>query len=283
MNLKKCKLIALLIVMVVSSLSVIGVSAVGEMTISVDTVTTTGGESIQVPIRLSDNIGICGAVISVQYNDNLTLTKVDNGDALSSLEMTKPGRLTENPIKLVWDGLEEDSTNGTIAVLTFVAPLIPGDYEISVLCEDGDIVNGNLNAISVKTEQGKITVEQESITTPEPTVDPTVEPTVEPTVNPTITPTANPTEKPSIVPKNNITVTIGEEELVLENDNTENIIIIAFYDSDNKLISLECHSAESSSIVVGDNKNAIYSKIMLWDSLKTMRPICEAKTMNLKH
>lgn len=36
--------------------------------------------------------------------------------------MTKPGELTEKKINIVWDGMEEDSSNGVIAILNFSKP-----------------------------------------------------------------------------------------------------------------------------------------------------------------
>lgn len=267
---KHKKLISFITAMTMAlSLSFAMVKAAGDTTIKIDSVTTTSGENVKIPITLSDNPGICGTVISVKYDEGLTLTSIERGDALSTLEMTKPGRLTENPIKLVWDGLEEDKSNGTIAVLTFAAPLTAGDYSISVSYDNGDIVDGNLNPINARTIQGTITVEETSNSTPEP----------EPNPDPTMSPTGEPT----IIPVKNITVEIGDEEIYLENDNTGTIVIIAFYDNENKLIALECHTADNASIATEKDENASYSKVMLWDSLKTMKPACEAQTVELSH
>lgn len=268
---KHKKLISFITAMtMVLSMPFIMVKAAGDTTIKIDSVTTTGGKNVKIPITLSDNPGICGTVISVNYDEGLTLTSIERGDALSTLEMTKPGRFTENPVKLVWDGLEEDKSNGTIAVLTFAAPLIAGDYSISVSYDNGDIVDGNLNSINVRTIQGTITVEETSNSTPKP----------EPKPNPTI----SPTEEPTIIPVKNITVELGDEEIYLENNNnTGTIVLIAFYDNENKLIALECHTADNVSIAAEKDENASYSKVMLWDSLKTMKPACEAQTVELSH
>lgn len=259
------------------SLSFTAVRATGETTISIDSVTTSGGESVKIPITLSDNSGICGMTISIRYDESLTLTKIDKGDALTSLEMTKPGRLTENPIKLVWDGLEEDKTNGTIGVLTFVVPLIDGDYDISVSYEAEDIVDGALNPISVKSEQGKVKVE--STAKPTQTERPT--PSVKPvqTIKPTPTGTLSPSETPP--QEKIITVEIADKEIALPGNNEEAEVIIAFYDSNDRLIAVECHSGAGSNIIAQNKENAAYSRIMMWDSLNTMKPVCNAQTVTL--
>ena len=113
-----------------------------------------GGETVDVPITLSGNSGICGANIVISYDKNLQLTGITKGSALSSLSMTKPGSIASNPFAVVWDGMEADSTNGTIAVLTFKTPSNAGKYSINVSYDEGDIVDGTLSPVNVtlKTE-----------------------------------------------------------------------------------------------------------------------------------
>ena len=137
-----------------------------EPVISVDSVTVEKGESATIPIRISGNTGICGSTISVKYDKGLILTKVEKGDALNSLTFTEPGDLSANPVNLVWDGLEADSSDGIIARLTFTAPEKTGKYNISAFYEDGDIVDGNLQPIVLETKPGGVEVTEESTETP---------------------------------------------------------------------------------------------------------------------
>lgn len=126
--------------------------------LSVENVTYNTGEEIAVPIKLSNNSGICGATISVKYSSDLSLKDIKKGDGLSSLTMTKPGDLKANPFTLPFDGIEEDKTNGVIAYLYFDTLSKVGDYNISVTYSDGDIVNGDLIPINVDTSNGKVSV-----------------------------------------------------------------------------------------------------------------------------
>lgn len=125
-------------------------------TISVDQVTVVDEDSIEVPVRIVNNKGLLGVTITIAYDHTLTLTDVKAGTAFSSLIMTKPGDLSEKRIKILWDGIEADATNGVIAVLTFKKPLKSGTYPIEVSYEKGDIIDGNLQVVEVEMNNGSI-------------------------------------------------------------------------------------------------------------------------------
>ena len=127
--------------------------------INIGDVTAMGGETVDVPITLSGNSGICGANIVISYDKNLQLTGITKGSALPSLSMTKPGSIASNLFTIVWDGTEEDNTDGTIAVLTFKTPSNAGKYSINVSYDEGDIVDGTLSPVNVTLKNGSITVE----------------------------------------------------------------------------------------------------------------------------
>lgn len=136
----------------------ISVYAKEEMTLSVGEVKANGNETVTVPIILSNNGGICGMALSIEYDDGLKLVEVNGGNALSSMVFTKPGDLTAVPIRLLWDGVEDDTTNGTIATLKFVTPKKEGTYKISISYEKGEIVDGMLNPVSINIKNGTIQV-----------------------------------------------------------------------------------------------------------------------------
>ena len=129
-----------------------------KVNLTVGTVTAGKEDSVTVPISISDNHGICGASISVTYDKALTLTGIQGGDGLSSLTMTRPGDPTANPVIILWDGVNADTSNGNIALLTFKAPETEGNYPVTVSYEDGDIVDGDLNAVELNIINGSINV-----------------------------------------------------------------------------------------------------------------------------
>ena len=210
--------------------------------ISVADVTVKQGEQVKVPINISGNTGICSATISITYDNRLTLSNIQPGSALSSLSMTVPRDLSQNPFKLVWDGVEGDKSNGTAAVLTFIAPQDAGIYDVSVSYNDGDIVDGNLSPVDMKIKQGKIKV---------------------------------------VSPKN-IEVEINGERITMIGENeSDNNIIAAFYNSNKQLISAKCYDDTDNIINITDTENAAFVKIMLWENLKTLRPLDKAQTVEL--
>lgn len=166
---KKKKFIVF-ITAVIMTLSFITTQADSPITIKVDSVTASNQNTVSVPIRISGNTGICGATITVGYDSRLKLTKIDNGDAFTNLDMTKPGDLKANPFNLVWDGIEADNSNGFIATLVFEKPKESGVYNISVSYENGDIVDENLSPLEVTAENGSITVPEVTVPSDKPIV-----------------------------------------------------------------------------------------------------------------
>lgn len=119
------------------------------------------GATVDVTVDVKDNPGILGATVSLKYDEGLTLTDATAGDAFSSLVLTKPGKI-QSPCKFVWDGQEitaDDIKDGTILKLSFkVSDTAKSgeSYKISVSCDAGDMVDADLNAVDVKTEDGEI-------------------------------------------------------------------------------------------------------------------------------
>ncbi len=212
-------------------------------TITVENVTTGSGGSISVPVRISNNTGICGATISILYDERLVLTGISRGNALSSLTMTEPGNLTENPIKIGWDGMEADTSNGVMATLTFTVPSATGTYQITPSYENGDIVDGNLQPISLKMNKGQITV--------------------------------------GVVSE--VTVKVDGKGVTLRNDSGDSgKILVAFYDEQGKMLCLDSYLPQSESIEVDNIESASYTKVMWWSDLSMLKPLCEAQIIDLE-
>lgn len=148
----------------------------GKTTITVNSVTaSTKDENIIVPIKIENNTGICGATLTISYDKNLVLKDIATGTGFSSLTMTKPGKYSENPINILWDGIEPDKTNGEIAVLTFTSPKKAGTYNIEIA--NKKVIDGDLNPVEVVIANGSVTIKSDSseTTAEETTVAPTTE------------------------------------------------------------------------------------------------------------
>ena len=127
--------------------------AVYEPVIKVEDVTALKGTNVTVPVKLTGNTGICGAVMYITYDEALTLTAVTKGEALPGLAMTPPGDLSKNPVKVMFDGLEGDYSDGVIINLSFDVPEEVGTYDVAVSYEDEEIVDySNYQPTEVKEE-----------------------------------------------------------------------------------------------------------------------------------
>ncbi len=162
---KKTLSVIIFVCIIIISLALL-VCAQG-ITLSVGNIQASSGESVTVPVSISGNTGIAGAVLSVTYDSSLTLTNVTSGEAFSSLTFTKPGNLGANPINLTYDGQDADTSNGIIAYLTFSMPEnASGNYPISLSYNYGDVYDNDLNDLTLSLVDGAICAEQEAETSP---------------------------------------------------------------------------------------------------------------------
>lgn len=134
-----------------------------EPTFVVDAVTASKGETVTVPVSIVKNPGILGMTLTVQYDDTaMTLVNSANGDALSMLSFTKPKRYKNGSI-FTWYGeaLEAgEISDGGVLVLTFTVAedAAAGTYPVSVSYTEGDIFDADLSPISIRLQQGSVTV-----------------------------------------------------------------------------------------------------------------------------
>lgn len=65
-----------------------------------------------------------------------------------------------NPIRLSWDGLTDDTTNGVLVTLTFSIPdgTEVGDYPVTISYSSDDIYDENFNDVPIKVVNGKINI-----------------------------------------------------------------------------------------------------------------------------
>ena len=130
-------------------------------TIIVESCTAESGELVNMTVRIKNNPGILGALLTLSYNSKLTLTSVTSGEAFSSLTYTGPGKLA-NPCNFNWDaesGMVTD--DGVILNLEFsVSPSAqPGEnLNVSLSYKNGDIYDENLNDVNINIANGYIII-----------------------------------------------------------------------------------------------------------------------------
>lgn len=136
-------------------------------TIVVEKVTAKPGEkNVAVTVKVYNNPGILGMALSVLYDENvMTLTNGETGEAVKGiLSMTKPGEFSPQ-CRFIWDGQEitpNETKDGTILTLQFdIKDSVPtGVYPITIFYNDKDIIDNDLNEISLKVKNGSILVEE---------------------------------------------------------------------------------------------------------------------------
>lgn len=110
-------------------------------TLTVATINAEAGASVDIPITIENNTGLCAAKFLVTYDSALKLTKVSAGSTglkADKTVFTEPGDLTANPVGLLYYTVVPagDATNGEFAVLTFTAPAAAGTYKISISVDE---------------------------------------------------------------------------------------------------------------------------------------------------
>lgn len=127
--------------------------------ITVGSIVAKPNNTVDVPLYLSQNTGICAAALTIEYDKALLLTRIEKGYAFTAFSMTTTnGDLKPNPCKVLFDSTDEVDTNGLLATLTFNTPSGDGIYNISVSYDNGDIVNGDPAPVSVVIKNGSISV-----------------------------------------------------------------------------------------------------------------------------
>lgn len=149
--------IASILCVVLLIINMTSVAYASGTTLKIDDASCSPGEIISIPITLFGNVGIAGAVVKITYDNNLELLSINHGDALSTLIYTPPAKLTSNPITLLWDGMEADTSNGVLVTLQFRTPNNSGTYNVSASYDVGGIYDGDMQDIDVAIDNGVIT------------------------------------------------------------------------------------------------------------------------------
>lgn len=155
--------IALVFVITAFPLGAISTFAESTAVITVESASAFAGKTVDVNVKIEDNPGVLAASLTFTFSEGLTLVGANNGDAFSTLTMTKPGKFV-SPCKFVWDGSEisdEDIKDGTILTLTFeVSETVEAgtDLIVNISCNKGDVIDGDMDVVSATTIGGVVSV-----------------------------------------------------------------------------------------------------------------------------
>lgn len=141
------------------------VHASGEPTVTVGTVTGEPGETVEVPITVSNNPGIVVLKICIAYAEELTLTNVSDDSAwgLDNMSFLQSRYYTQNPYVLYWSdelSFNNSTYNGKVATLTFTISETAkgGNYKVEIIADEMECYDYELNDITFTCVPGDVSV-----------------------------------------------------------------------------------------------------------------------------
>lgn len=143
--------------------------AADEYIVSSDNITAKQGETITVPVTLTNNNGIMGFRITVRYpSSQLELTNISSGsitkDGLFNTTVTDYASV-KGSFDVLWSSSNQVKDNGTIVMLSFKIKNIAsnGDYSISFSYSQEDTFNEAFKDVKLKCAPVTVTVNDGSI------------------------------------------------------------------------------------------------------------------------
>ncbi len=129
----------------------------GTPIISVGSVTASPGKTVKIPVNFKNNPGAMGFFIEFEYDANvLEYLSTDKGELLTDCTAAEAG---SGKLKLVSVEDGDVKKDGTLAYLNFkIKDGASGSSEIKAICGENSVCNYDEKAISVKTENGTVTV-----------------------------------------------------------------------------------------------------------------------------
>lgn len=222
------------------------------------------GETVSVPITLSNNNGFSNLSVEVGYDSSvLTLTNVTAGQ--TGATYTAAQSITANPYNMGWDSTSDNTFNGTLATLEFeiAANAALGNYPITISYykgrngdyEDGSDVNydENFSPLNLSYVTGYVTISNG----------------------------ATPNKSISVKDMQNSDL-LTFKAYLKSNEQITGIAIAAVYDIDGMLIAVKQYDAASEvPFSFSDIQNAAKVKVFWWDSIGGMTPQAKTRTVSL--
>ena len=133
-----------------------------EPTLVVESVTTEiGATDVQLLVRVYQNPGVAGATIQLDFDANLVLRDVINGNVMGTMDFSK-SNLGTRPFRCSWDSIEgESAENGDLLILVFDVPdtAVAGEiFDVGISYRTGDVYNDNWEDVNFTIVKGSITV-----------------------------------------------------------------------------------------------------------------------------
>lgn len=122
------------------------------------------GETVDVEVRMDGNPGVVAALLNIDYDVSvLTLTGADNGTVFADDTAVFSKDVSLVPFTVLWeDGLsaENYTADGVLVTLHFTVKddAAPGNYTITLLPEEGSMLNVDLEPVPFQIENGTVQI-----------------------------------------------------------------------------------------------------------------------------
>ena len=131
------------------------------MKITVENVTTEVGKTVSLRIFITNNPGIISMKVKVAFPEGITLNKPIVYNTAQMGGQAVPPQNTNSPATLNWQSpFANVAGDYTFATLSFTVgnSVAPGDYDITLTCDQADIFNLAEDDVLFTIQNGKITV-----------------------------------------------------------------------------------------------------------------------------
>lgn len=207
--------------------------------------------TVDIFVSMKNNPGIISAKMTINFDNKvLSLIKVTDlgmlGTACHSLSLN-------SPYELYWNNGASASnftSNGDLVSLTFKVSekAEPGEYPISISYDYNNTLNSDMDSVFFNTVDGDITVKESA------------------------------TGKAPVVSVGGISF-----DITLDAEEYSGNIIAALYSNDGKINDLKIYPASREvKVTFEKGKTGAYAKIMWWESVSSMVPVCEVQTIMLQ-
>lgn len=151
----------LALILLISSLSLVSVSAVTGFTVTVGSVAGQVGDEVTVPVTVSGNNGFLSLCIEIDYDSRaLELITVEENKSVEGADYTPPESYIKRPCNMSWHATKDVKYNGIIANLKFkILDAAEGEYPVTVDFYKGR--NGNyVDGVDLNYKEKEGTLEE---------------------------------------------------------------------------------------------------------------------------
>lgn len=154
--------VVMLLSMVPATASAAAETQAAEAVLSLPELWSASGSTFEMDVKITGNPGILGAVITVSWDEGLTLVDAVSGPVFEDLMYQGPGKFSNKGTNFVWYGSDLSTvTDGTVLTLTFQVSENAQEldqYGVRVSCKSSDIYDQDYNSVNVSTVNGSLLV-----------------------------------------------------------------------------------------------------------------------------